>query len=186
MRAPEVLALLAGHKTQHRVPIKPQPDPHLPIAGAECVPPDGVWCWLNGWDGSIIASFSVPCAPGDRLWVREAWASKWPDATMEHIVYCADKPDLPIAWRSSIHMPRWASRLTLIVTNVKAQRVQEISEEDARAEGCAGWAMADYESRTPIGEYRDQWDGRHGPGAWDRNDWVCAITFTVKRGNIDD
>lgn len=140
--------------------------------------------------------------PGDLLWAREAWAladnsdTEWP-------VFRADGdslPDLhparaPATWRSPIHMPRWASRLTLEVTDVRVQRLQEISEADAVAEGIqptgAGryWIPAFNDGFVPRGNarqaFRDLWDRLHGPDAWDANPWVCALTFTVHRCNID-
>lgn len=89
--------------------------------------------------------------------------------------------------KPSIFMPRWASRLTLIVTDVRVERLQDISEADAIAEGC----IPDNESLNPnhIGPatsiYAHLWDEINGPGAWDANPWVAAYTFTVHRGNID-
>jgi hypothetical protein len=126
----------------------------------------------------------LPYAPGDRLYVRES-----------HCVidyrcrYRADEErfepkDFGLRWRRSIHMPRWASRLTLTVTDVRVQRLQEISEADAVAEGykqppegVIGW--------PPVGWFADLWNSLHGPGAWEANPWVAAYTFTVQRRNID-
>jgi hypothetical protein len=90
----------------------------------------------------------------------------------------------------SIHMPRWASRLTLHVTNVRVQRLQEISEEDAVAEGCRAGHVIDDISGIAEGwwartEFRELWNSLHGPDAWDANPWVVAISFTVERANID-
>lgn len=81
--------------------------------------------------------------------------------------------------RSSIHMPRWASRLTLEVTGAKVERLKEISMEDARAEGFGGLA---------VGEttwFRGVWESIHGPGAWEANPWVAALSFSVHKSNID-
>src|SRR5690606_6141569 len=87
-------------------------------------------------------------------------------------------------WRSPIHMPRWASRLTLTVTNVRVQRVAEISSADAIAEGCAvhaNSATIDCDTPDPRDEFRALWNGIHGPDAWDRNPWVAAISFSVRK-----
>ena len=89
----------------------------------------------------------------------------------------------PCRWRSPIHMPRWASRLTLLVTDVRVQRLQEISRGDAMEEGCPFANMAD--GPNPRDWYRDIWNSIHGPDAWDANPWVAAISFTVHRCNID-
>ena len=90
-------------------------------------------------------------------------------------------------------MPRWASRLTLIVTDVRVQRLQEISEDDARAEGVTphggGWTGygrdADLWLSNAKDGFRSLWNSIHGPGAWDANPWVAAISFETRRYNID-
>jgi hypothetical protein len=84
-------------------------------------------------------------------------------------------------------MPRWASRLTLIVTDVRVQRLQDISEEDARAEGIftPEIGYVNLGKKAPVIQYAMLWNSLHGPDAWDANPWVSAITFTVHHGNID-
>lgn len=112
--APMIRALLDGRKSQTRRVLKPQPD--------------------DLREGQIPRQLRI--AIGDKLWVREAHCLPRPDKAP--LLYRADHPetaDLGLRWRPSIHMPRWASRLTLIVTEVRVQRLQEISEEDAIAEG---------------------------------------------------
>ena len=93
---------------------------------------------------------------------------------------------IPPRWRPSIHMPRSASRLTLTVTEVRVQRLQDISEEDARAEGIEGeflpWPQGYWTYRPYFAEL---WNSLHGPDAWDANPWVVALSFTVQHGNID-
>lgn len=107
--------------------------------------------------------------------------------------------DSGMVWRPSIHMPRWASRLTLIVTDVRVERLQAISEADAVAEGCfkgkaSGRVFAN-EAAMHIGGdewanardwYADIWEAINGPGAWEANPWVAAYTFTVIPKNIDE
>jgi hypothetical protein len=86
----------------------------------------------------------------------------------------------------AIHMPRWASRLTLIVTDVRVQRLQEISEADAEAEGAEPILVPPDGGSCPhIEGFSALWDTINGPGAWDANPWVAAYTFTVHRCNID-
>ena len=101
-------------------------------------------------------------------------------------IYAADptwNEDSGMVWRPSIHMPRWASRLTLIVTDVRVERLQDISEADAIAEG----VPADFlEHIHGPGGYRDIWDRINGAGAWEANPWVAAYTFTVIPKNIDE
>lgn len=132
--------------------------------------------------------------PGDRLWVREAHMLDppidftWPSVgdtfasvadipdryrSPEHVLYRADeKLTGEWRWRSPIHMPRWASRITLEVTDVRVQRLREINELDALAEGIAHSTFND-----PRVEYRWLWEAINGAGAWDANPWVWAVSF---------
>lgn len=193
---PMVQALLAGRKTQTRRVLKP------PYGTLEYLR-DGTW-------KPICTKFF----PGDRLYVREAFIGPYAYEVNEYpprdwgnkaIWFPADGP-VPEApakqfWhraRPSIHMPRWASRLTLIVTDVRVQRLQDISEADAVAEGC-GWSdmwegytpcpqpgdCRYFNSRSATDSFAQLWGGIHDPDAWDENPWVVALTFTVHRGNID-
>ncbi len=108
---------------------------------------------------------------------------------------------LPDTWRPSLFMPRWASRLTLTVTDVRVQRLQEISEADAIAEGIersplppgvsgpATYHVPNYSgSPDAVGAYRFLWNSLHTTAGerWDDNPFVVAITFAVRKGNIDE
>jgi hypothetical protein len=108
--------------------------------------------------------------------------------------------DQGFKWRPSIHMPRWASRLTLTVTDVRVERLQDISEADAIAEGIGrdlipdglipggntGFGFSDYSGfDTAKSAYAALWDSINGPGAWDASPWVIAVSFEVRHGNID-
>lgn len=209
--APMVRALLAGRKTQTRRVLRVQPPnrPGWKVAGQD---EDGVM-WMSD-DGTHCAC-RLPYAPGDRLWVREAWrsASCYDDLSPsamggeEPVRYEADAVWETWGWgaslrshgrlRQGIHMPRWASRLTLTVMDVRVQRLQEINREDAVAEGLtlASNAIEEFwrwppphDARlylSPIIAFRDLWTSIHGPASWDANPWVCALTFTVQHGNID-
>lgn len=132
----------------------------------------------------IAASPWQRVQPGDRLWVREACMSD-PD---RFTIYRADWERYNVCdtmrWRPSIHMPRWASRLTLTVTAVRVERLQEISTDDALAEGC-GLRDGMHHLALRIAEFRDLWNSLHGPSAWDANPEVVALTFTVAKENID-
>lgn len=103
-------------------------------------------------------------------------------------------------WRPGIHMPRWASRLTLTVTDVRVERLQDIREDDAIAEGCRPFFDEENAEtmkgpngcehrmaplRGPVDDFRRLWESINGDGAWDRNPWVAAYSFTVERRNID-
>jgi hypothetical protein len=138
--------------------------------------------------------------PGDLLWVRENWArvSEFEPIADIGALYRADPMydgcapgDFGWKWTPSIHMPRWASRLTLAVTSVKIERLNDISENDAAAEGWPALqdrpktGVAEIRDAYPIGWYAALWDSINGKGSWDANPFVVAITFTVHRGNID-
>lgn len=195
--APMVRALLDGRKVQHRMALKPQPsafrDDGLPLVNGR-----REYFGDGGWQ-------RLPYAPGDRLWVREAWSGDYDMRAIkpqdrfgparQPIWYWADTKRDCGQWerpRSPIHMPRWASRLTLTVTDVRVQRVQDISNENAIAEGIEphGHAFTGYGKQAdvwmaPYDSFASLWNSIHGPGAWDANPWVAAITFTVRKGNID-
>jgi hypothetical protein len=96
-------------------------------------------------------------------------------------------------------MPRWCSRITLIVTAVKIERLQDISDTDCLCEGLTqagrsgvfGEAMVypnpdkPWLTETPRAWFRQLWDELNGPGSWDANPYVVALTFSVHRCNID-
>ncbi len=198
--APMVLALLDGRKTQTRRVLKPQPDKFC-----RDLPNSGAWSdehWRQMYMGTfhdgrrLMKSFTY--AAGERLWVREAWGLGLSDhgdcprykATMDY--QCGDKikspHEGPFKWRSPIFMPRKFSRLTLIVTDVRVQRLHEITPADAIAEGCAPYANSatiDCDTPNPRDDFARLWNSINGPGAWALNPWVCAISFEVRRANID-
>jgi hypothetical protein len=183
-----------GRKTQTRRVLKPQPEQS-----------NGLWTWnmpdgASGYPEDVFKKkigrwHPLPYEPGDRLWVREAWqphslyADRAPRNIPPSIVfYRADgghSPALP--WLPSIHMPIWASRLTLVVTDVLVQRLQDISEADARAEGISrckncGVFHADGDEigvSSARWAFERLWTSIYGPGAWDANPWVVAVSFTV-------
>lgn len=154
-------------------------------------------------EGLPRSRFKMPYATGDRLWVREAFRGDvgyeaYPPREWSHwpVHYEADEYGGADSGngrlRPGIHMPRWASRITLTVTEVRVQRLNELTEEDAVAEGCGaklgGWFSApglnEYE-RTARIAFGGLWNSLHGPGAWDENPWVAAISFRCHLGNID-
>lgn len=116
---------------------------------------------------------------GDLLWVRETWARADLRFSMTTYVYRADGEDQPVEderWRPSIHMPKEVARIWLRVTYVRLQRLQSISEEDARAEGVGGLAV----NGDALGAFAMLWDGVYGEREgcdWASNPWVWAVTF---------
>jgi len=208
-----VKALIDGRKTQTRRIIKPQPMAdgyyHGDLRMERVHHPDGADpdCYARfsadavGGGAVVEKTIKMPYVIGDRLWVREAhrcngWATDLATVFYRasegdgYTAMCeqwpiADHKPLPVSmqWRPSIHMPRWASRLTLIVTDVRVQRLQDINEDDARAEGAKPWTGA-YQSYAT--DFAAIWRAINGPDAWSANPWVVAIIFDVHRGNIDE
>lgn len=208
--APMVRALLAGTKTQTRRPFYTLTK-HFNTAVFDTryamprlLPPvDHSWT-ISDWRH---------VNPGDRLWVRETWAGPLVDADVLEAAngdkarfkspafcqYAADggpRPEYMDAddnlrqrWTPAIHMFRWASRITLEVTGVRVERLQDISEADAKAEGCAPMAwvvedptgLIDWPLKERENPYRNGyallWDQINGAGAWDANPWVWAVSF---------
>ncbi|MBP2230781.1 hypothetical protein J2847_004090 [Azospirillum agricola] len=204
--APMVRALLDGRKTQTRrlahQDVRSQRNQPL----ATKIRRDSPWREVQ---------------PGDRLWVRENFATSdaygYPEIL--GVEYAADGSTLAYAngelhhkehgcaqytgpWKPSIHMPRWASRLTLIVEGVKVERLQDISEDDAEVEGVvnglhdwdcrhpyfpdpAGYCVSGCGSSSYQEVFQRLWNSINGPDAWDANPWVVAISFRVERANID-
>ena len=148
-----------------------------------------------------VAAHGTRCpfgVPGDRLWVRETWR---PFSYGAHVVpnYAADqgapgtRRELvpPADWKvpaashrgmvPAIHMPRWASRITLEVLDVRVERLQDISEEDARAEGWPGPRadIADPEVHRDAARdwFMDLWSATYGAESWAANSWTWAVTF---------
>lgn len=124
------------------------------------------------------------CEPGDMLWVRESYSESYPGPA-----YKADNPNSDgWGWRPSIHMPRSASRITLEITAVKIERLQEISGKDAEAEGVfahiAEYSLdkvyRDQRGEIAVQYFRELWDKLHGEGAWEANPAVVALRFTVE------
>lgn len=128
--------------------------------------------------------------PGDFLWVRETFGTKIHHVTTtDTLVFKADHdefhPANVLRWRSPIHMPRWASRLTLEITGIRVERLQDISEGDAKAEGVfSWWEGLSQETKEKIYEgalgpvvFKLLWNSIHGEGSWDLNPWVWVIQF---------
>jgi hypothetical protein len=199
-----IRALLAGTKTQTRRIIKgfDQRD----VAGAfqswGLQRRDTFYLWPNAREQ--VLEF-CPCGRlGDLLWVRETWhqIGLLGECTgPEHIRFAASVGEAEWAttkWRPSIFLPRWASRLTLRITDVRAERLQTISYEDAIAEGCGlsdmrfepigdgeTWEQTARRLRWPQRTYEDLWNAINGIGSWNANSWVWALTFEVIHQNVD-
>lgn len=113
---------------------------------------------------------------GDRIWVRETWARYNIDQDGHDMAYRATTPvDWPEGgrWRPSIHMPRWASRILLEITDVRVERLNSISEVDAEAEGVTDTGYGD----SLVDGYRYLWKSIYGEESWAANPWVWVIEF---------
>lgn len=139
--------------------------------------------------------------PGDRLWVREShWWFKDehnpvtgyfpPKLTLDDVVFRADGDDKAKTWRPSIHMPRWASRITLEIVAVRVERLQSTSEADAKAEGVGcdsdGWFDYLMPSTQCCQSAKDSfatlWKSINGEESWDENPWVWVVEFKRVEG----
>lgn len=189
--APMVRAILEGRKTQTRRIVKLEGNAFV---GRMMNGDQKRWPYRNAYDGEAI-----PCPfgqPGDRLWVRETFQQVAHFTTDEsgetyavkfkrpkEISYVADglatgSTGMRSGWSSkkpAIHMPRWASRITLEIVNVRVERLQEIDAADAVAEG-----MPQFEATPPDFLFRNLWHTIHaadGPNGWNANPWVWVIEF---------
>jgi hypothetical protein len=131
----------------------------------------------------------VPYKVGDRLWVQEMWATTYfPETATIYKGHEAfiDDTQPGIEWQFADEMPKWSSRMTLTVTDVRVQRLQDISEAEARAEGSNPHEFGT--ARNPSESYRlgfaEIIDKINGLDTWASNPWVAAYTFTVERRNI--
>lgn len=182
MSGESVRAIMAGLKTQTRRVIKPQPLQGLGYMMG-CEKRYVIQCGED-WPDDARDRVKIPYQPGDTLWVKETWA-----ATKDRsvIIHRADSmfndclpEDLAWVWTSPISMPRWASRLSLLVTDVRAQRVQDISEEDAMAEGMeSAWAYAAFSLRDRYEAAWNDINARRG-FPFSSNPWVFAYTFEMQ------
>lgn len=222
--APMIRAILDRKKTVTRRVLNPQPAIANvgPGTWVEWVHGKRIG---GGADERAFAAHAVDRCPygkpGDRLWVRETWGEvahiDWSDPRGEPFVHVlgpdercivyreeasrygfewTDEPETR-GWRPSIHMPRWASRLTLEVVDVRVERLQEISEEAANAEGVPAEKVVAFQHpfrpRRRFGHgtmpcthreaFTALWDGINGKRApWDSNPWVWVIAFRADEG----
>lgn len=121
-------------------------------------------------------------AVGDRIWVRETFCAvsdHEEPAGCSALLYAADGNGPYGKWTPSIHMPRWASRLTLEITGVRVERLRDLSEDDAKSEGITppyGGVLPGWQYRI---NFRDLWMSIYGADNWEANPWVWVIEFKV-------
>lgn len=177
-----VKAILEGRKTLTRRVIKPQPEPH-----------EQGWVWskcegmlVSNTGQTYLSKILSKCPygqPGDRLWVKETFRTT---EIYETLYYKADEPwneGKEWSWNSSRYMPRWASRITLEITNIRVERLQEISLTDVILEGfipsSETYQATEGNQKQTILDWGRFWDSlsiKRGFG-WDINPWVWVIEF---------
>jgi len=179
-----VRAILAGPKTQTRRVIKPQTEDYM----REAAMAPGSGALWNNWAikvGGKIKQIKCPYGKvGDLLWVRETWGA-WPHmgggVQADSLRYRAtdDKPNDPHntwRWRPSIYMPKHVARIWLEITNVRVERVQDISEPDSQAEGCDADYVTGQTYRFNFSYLWDSINRERGYG-WEVNPWVWVLEF---------
>ncbi|WP_343463039.1 hypothetical protein [Pantoea sp.] len=209
LNAEMVRAVLDGRKTQTRRIIQ-SPAKNMQASGQKVIDyrepgdkwyGDHVFSMRNQsgtWCDYTREQFLAKCpfgAVGDRLWVRETFSGHYlDDEQIEDIKAGRDKPselceyraDYPAGaqavegWTPSIHMPRWASRITLEITGVRVERLNSMTERDAIAEGCIGGhnSIPGYHySATPHEHFHHVWQSIYGADSWQANPWVWVIEF---------
>ncbi|MAG64631.1 MAG: hypothetical protein CMK74_01975 [Pseudomonadales bacterium] len=202
-----VRAILDGRKTVTRRVVKPQPANDWRFTGgygritSKHPHKDKFGVFIRRGEHTDFTEVDIiPCPygqPGDHLWVRETCFINGPSKGSE-VIYKADPlpnwegEETDIRWRPSIHMPRWASRIQLEITAVRVERLQEISEEQAQAEGIErDGKMPTLWKRGPLhGDqnlvhvtnfpklaFRSIWEAINGPESWGANPWVWVVEF---------
>ncbi len=204
---PMVRALLDGRKTQTRRIVKPQPQPNYGKGLSSVVPyhtTQGKWTWVlevTGHGDGTSGEYCPYGKPGDLLWVRETWALASRATDIAKIYYKAHEqashtefheyvpvekignyqPTWP-KYKPSIHMPRWASRITIELTKVDVEKLQDINERDAKKEGAD--PVSTFEKEFYHG-FRMVWQKINGVESWNTNPWVWVLEFKVHQQNID-
>ncbi|MDZ7301514.1 MAG: hypothetical protein ONB44_05165 [candidate division KSB1 bacterium] len=188
-----IRAILRGRKTQLRQALDPQPPEGAIITGTD---DEGRFIWIINGQGHQ-SDWCPLGKPGDRLWVREPWVTRAdidithePELARRHLRYQADgdldlsdqrnEVDYGQTWRSPREMPRWASRLTLEIIEVRVQCIQDISQEDIADEG-GMWRDPESEltaemDRAGFARWWSEVNAKRGM-TWERNPWVWAIRF---------
>ena len=211
---PMVRAILSGQKTVTRRAMK-----HQPCRQPVMVPNGSANFWSNPLyiEGAMMGSQNHGCPygqPGDRLWVRETWLEDPEDdgtwaytqymgckgsplsdipkrfQKPDHCIFRADWNGPEMLWRPSIHMPRWASRILLEVTDVRVERLQDISEDQCIAEGiegCVPGCQSPYDgdgapecdcmNLSYEESFQALWSSINGAKSWSANPWVWVVEF---------
>jgi len=184
-----VRAILDGRKTQTRRVVKGDPNlvRWMPIQ-------------INrnqGWENEHGNPINCPYGQGgDRLWVKETWATTEQSGVHKsdaEIIYRATDPDWETiegwCWKPCIFMPRWASRIDLEITSIHVERLQDITEMDAIAEGMMferydGNTYDELPAKEKLADYWDSLNAKSGY-PWESNPWVWVIEFKVIKPEVN-
>lgn len=192
-----VQAILAGEKTQTRRPVDPK---LFMVREPKHVQwwPEGIMAyWTEDEQFGRVGPYKTDRAfapgqaqVGDRIWVRETVLISKPkhSGATGYLIYKADRgamaiPEGKVRWTPSIHMPRWASRITLEITAIRMERLQDITEEDARSEGVKPMHLDDLGQswKTYRRGFQAVWEKQYGAEAWKKNGLVWVINFRKLR-----
>lgn len=177
--SPMIRAIFDGRKTMTRRPLKLKDFGRSNTPGYEWTYRDKRMLW-NDVNTELLLSKCPYGIPGDRLWVKETWGKH--KAGIDSVVYRADSENqrdkiIDNKWKSPRFMPRWASRLTLEITDIRVERLQDISEGDSGREGSYyGVGAGNWRNARHI--FQELWDSIYGNfNRWDFNPWVWVIEF---------
>ncbi|HDV0468282.1 TPA: hypothetical protein RHH61_004581 [Klebsiella pneumoniae] len=209
-----VRAILDGQKTQTRRIVKGT-DGAVKFCKEWDINGEEIFVVLGEKDHTgmnpVLGALSCPFgAVGDRIWVREAFRvhslatdvatlaykaserNSWTEQTHRVPVAVCNKPATPEKWTPSLHMPRWASRILLEITDVRVERLNAISEEDARAEGIIDGGCLNCGEPEPCGcanpepdatdAFAYLWQSIYGQESWNADPWVWVIEFKRVEG----
>jgi hypothetical protein len=201
-----VQAILEGRKTQTRRVVKPQPPNDYDYLGTDTDRSSGEPIFYACWEGDRFHNIKCPYGnPGDILWVRETWAR---DVYTRDYVYKASADvfhsGIP-AWKPSIHMPREACRLFLRITNVRVERLHDITQQDALSEGIhvgetinnpitgekiqsyKNYLLGEFKWMSPVLSFKTLWYKINGAESWNANPWVWVVEFEqINREEVDN
>lgn len=191
-----------GTKTQTRRVMSPQPE-YRDLGGNHMAyvwdAPDGETVLVKRWNWEPLLSRCRYGVVGDLLWIKEAWRRQpfSRDGCVNSVTYKTSHPENKMRWKNPMFMPRWASRISLVITGVSVERIQDISPYDCVAEGipleahkCGCDVCSTQSTLCPatrsslVMAFRELWDSINAANGcgWEANPWVWAIEFKCVKG----
>jgi len=118
----------------------------------------------------------------EKIWIQCAEDSEKAGIELVDDFYDWGDKEIATRWRPSIHMPRWASRIQLEITDIRVERLNKITAQDAMSEGvCIFENFSAANARKPVVEFKTLWQSIHGPCSWEVNPYVWRIEFEVMK-----